>query len=131
MLLTTLNSFFLASIGFAHFVGLDWQAAILIGFAVSFSSTVCAVKVLEDKGEMRARHGQVAIGILIIQDIAAVVFVTFATDKSPSWWALTLLALPLMRPILHKLLHSGHGEILPLTGFSWPIPAVNCLNCSI
>ena len=99
---------------------------------MSFSSTVCAVTVLEDKGEMRARHGQVAIGILIIQDIAAVVFVTFATDKSPSWWALTLLALPLMRPILHRLLQfSGHGEILPLTGFFLAYTSVNCLNCSI
>ncbi len=118
VLITTLNCFILASIGFVHFVGLNLQAALLIGFAVSFSSTVCAVQILEDKGEMRARHGQVAIGILIIQDIAAVTFVTFATDKSPSWWALVLLALPLIRPILYKLLQrSGHGEILPLIGF--------------
>lgn len=118
VLLTTLNSLFLASLGLAYFVGLDWQAAALVGFAVSFSSTVFAVKVLEDRGELRARHGQVAIGILIIQDIAAVIFVTFATDKSPSWWALTLLALPLIRPILHKILQrSGHGELLPLAGF--------------
>ena len=116
--LTVLNSMLLAKLGVLHFVGLDFTAALLVGFAVSFSSTVCAVKLLEDKGEMRARHGQVAIGILIIQDIAAVLFVTFATDHTPSWWALTLLALPFFRTILYRILDkSGHGEILPLAGF--------------
>ena len=73
VILTALNSLFLGYLGMVYFAGLDWSAAILIGFAVSFSSTVCAVKMLEERGELRARHGQVAIGILIIQDIAAVV----------------------------------------------------------
>jgi len=118
VLLTMLNSFILAALGLAYFVDLDWSAAALIGFAVSFSSTVCAVKVLEEKGEMKARHGQIAIGILVIQDIAAVVFVSLATDKTPSWWALALFALPLLRPLLSALLQrSGHGEVLPLVGF--------------
>jgi predicted Kef-type K+ transport protein len=118
ILLTMLNSFILAYAGFKYFVDLDWAGTALIGFAVSFSSTVCAVKILEERGEMRARHGQVAIGILIIQDIAAVIFVSLATDKSPSWWALALFALPLVRPILNKLLdRCGHGEMLPLAGF--------------
>lgn len=118
IILTVLNSLFFAYIGLVYFTGLDWASAALIGFAVSFSSTVCAVKILEERGELGARHGQVAIGILIIQDIAAVLFVTFATDKSPSWWALTLLALPLIRPLLNKLLNNiGHGELMPLAGF--------------
>jgi glutathione-regulated potassium-efflux system ancillary protein KefC len=118
VLLTTVNSSILAYFGFQYFVGLDWSAAALIGFAVSFSSTVCVVKILEDKGEMHARHAQVAIGILIIQDLAAVMFVSLATDKSPSWWALALFALPLARPMLIKLLlRCGHGELLPLAGF--------------
>ncbi|MFK7734374.1 MAG: cation:proton antiporter [Pseudomonadales bacterium] len=61
--LTVANSLLLAFLGFNYFTDLDWQAAALIGFAVSFSSTVCAVKLLGDRGEMRARHGQIAIGI--------------------------------------------------------------------
>lgn len=118
VLLTCMNSMILAALGMAHFAGLDWSAAALIGFAVSFSSTVCAVKILEEKGEMKASHGQIAIGILVIQDIAAVIFVTLATDKTPSWWALALFALPLLKPVLSKLLdRSGHGEVLPLIGF--------------
>lgn len=118
VMVTTLFSLLLAYISFLYFNNLNWQAAMFIGFAVSFSSTVCAIKVFEDRGEIRARHAQVAIGILVIQDIAAVLFVTFASDNTPSWWALSLLALPLFKPLLYKILqHSGHGEILALAGF--------------
>lgn len=118
VLLTTVNCLLLGSVGFSYFAGLDWSTSALIGFAVSFSSTVCAVKILEERGEMRARHGQIAIGILVIQDIAAVIFVTLATDKTPSLWAFALLTLPLLTPVLCKLLErSGHGEMLPLAGF--------------
>lgn len=118
VVLTVINSLFFAWIGMTYFTGLSLLAAASIGFAVSFSSTVCAVKILEEKGELRARHGQVAIGILVIQDIAAVIFVTLATDKSPSLWAFALLALPLLRPLLGRLLNlCGHGELLPLIGF--------------
>ncbi len=117
-LLTTINCLVLGYLGLKYFVDLNWQIAALIGFAVSFSSTVCAIKILEERGELRARHGQVAIGILVIQDIAAVIFVTLASGKAPSAWALTLLALPLLRPALDQLLkRCGHGEMLPLAGF--------------
>jgi len=115
--LTIINSFICAALGLAYFTELDLAGAALIGFAVSFSSTVIAVKVLEENGELRARHGQIAIGILIVQDIAAVVFVSFATDVSPSLWALGLLALPLLRFVPQYFLrHCGHAELLPLAG---------------
>jgi predicted Kef-type K+ transport protein len=117
VVLTIINSTLFAVIGLAYFVDLNLSSAALIGFAVSFSSTVIAVKVLEKKGEMRAHHGQVAIGILVIQDMAAVIFVTLASGVAPSWWALTLFGLPLLRPALCYLLERcGHGELLPLWG---------------
>ena len=107
----------LSATGLKYFSDLDLNTALLIGFAISFSSTVLAVKILEDKGEIKSRHGQVIIGILIIQDIAAVIFLTFTTDALPSIWALALLALPLARPLMGKILYrSGHGEMLPLAG---------------
>ena len=103
--------------GLSWLGALDWQAAAVIAFALSFSSTVFAVKTLEGRGEMRSRHGQLAIGILIIQDIIAVLFLTFATDKSPTIWALALLSLPFFRPLFnHFMERSGHGEILILFG---------------
>ncbi|MFT6914104.1 MAG: glutathione-regulated potassium-efflux system ancillary protein KefC [Motiliproteus sp.] len=103
--------------GLGLFALLDWQAAAVIGFALSFSSTVFAIKILEERAELKSRHGQIAIGILIIQDIFAVLFLTLATDKTPTLWAFALLALPLIRPLLGSLLsRSGHGEVLVLYG---------------
>lgn len=101
------------------FSSLDTSSALLVGFAFSFSSTVFAVKVLEERGEMSALHGKIAIGILVMQDIFAVIFLAVSTGKIPNIWALGLLvALPLFRPIMFWVLNrSKHGELLPLFGF--------------
>ena len=96
---------------------LSWQALAVLGFALAFSSTVFAVKVLEDKGDMTALYGRIAIGILIMQDLFAVVFLSLSAGKTPSIWALSVLALPLLRPLMHKLLDlSGRGELFILCG---------------
>ncbi len=90
----------------------------LIAFAFSFSSTVCVIKVLEDNAELKSKHGNLAVGVLIWQDIAAVLFLFFATGKIPSLWALALLGLWFLRPLLRRLMaSSGHGELIPLYGF--------------
>lgn len=101
------------------FEELSWQSALLVGFAFSFSSTVFAVKVLEERGEMASLHGKIAIGILVMQDIFAVIFLAISTGKSPNGWAIALFALlPLMRPVMFWILNrSKHGELLPLFGF--------------
>ena len=96
----------------------------LLAFAFSFSSTVYAVKVLEDRDDMRAFYGKVAIGILVMQDIFAVVFLTVSEAKYPSVWALSLLLLPLIRKVLFKLLDAaGHGELLVLSGLFFALGA--------
>ncbi|MEL0630824.1 cation:proton antiporter family protein [Psychromonas aquatilis] len=98
--------------------GLDIYGLILISFALSFSSTVFAVKILDEKSESKSFYGRIAIGILIMQDIFAVLFLTVSVGKVPSIWALLLFGLPLIRPILYKLLDkAGHGELLVLYGF--------------
>ena len=43
--------FVLAALGLPRFTDLDWKLSLLVAFALSFSSTVFAVKVLEDAGE--------------------------------------------------------------------------------
>jgi predicted Kef-type K+ transport protein len=99
------------------FTGMDLSTAGLLAFAVSFSSTVFAVKVLEEKGEMGSLYGIVAIGILIMQDLAAVVFLAFSAGKVPTPWALLLLLLIPARPFLLRILErAGHGELLVLFG---------------
>lgn len=93
------------------------STALLFGFALSFSSTVFAIKILEDRGELNSLHGITAVGILVTQDIIAVIFLTITSGKVPSAWALSLPLLFFLRPLFFKLLdHSGHGELFALGG---------------
>ncbi|MGF1527149.1 MAG: cation:proton antiporter [Candidatus Competibacterales bacterium] len=97
--------------------GLDWGALGVLAVALGFSSTVMAAKVLEAKRELGAFHGRVAIGILIIQDLIALVLLTAGGEKPLSPWALGVLALPLLRPVFLKALEwSGHSELVVLFG---------------
>lgn len=107
----------------ALFSDLNWQTALLLGFALSFSSTVFAVKVLEERGEMASLHGKIAIGILVMQDIFAVVFLVISTGKVPNYWAVALLVgLVLFRPLMFWVLNRAkHGELLPLFGFCFAL----------
>ncbi|MCL7943263.1 cation:proton antiporter [Marinobacter sp. ATCH36] len=96
---------------------LEWQTAFLLAVALSFSSTVLAAKVLETKRELKAFHGRVAIGILIMQDLIALLVMSLAAGQAPSQWALIVFGLPLLRPVLFKLMDaSGHDELLILLG---------------
>ncbi|WP_191602190.1 cation:proton antiporter family protein [Marinomonas algicola] len=108
---------FFTALNLPYFSDLDFKTALIIGFALSFSSTVCVIKLLEEAGEMKTRHGQIALGVLVMQDIVAVIFLVLATGKIPTIWALGLFGLLLVRPILYRLLDKvGHGEMLPLAG---------------
>ncbi len=107
----------LALVGTPFVADLSLKNSFLIAFALSFSSTVFVVKVLEEKGEMKSLYGRIAVGILIMQDLAAVVFLAASTGKLPSPWALLLLLLIPLRPLLLQILQRvGHGELLVLFG---------------
>ncbi|MFP3871025.1 MAG: cation:proton antiporter, partial [Syntrophobacteria bacterium] len=93
----------LAAAAMPYFRFLTWQTTLLVAFALSFSSTVFAVKVFEARNEMPSRHAATAIGILIVQDIFAVVFLAASTGKIPSPWAAALVAaLLILRRMLGK-----------------------------
>ena len=97
--------------------GLDLRTSLLLAIALSFSSTVLAAKVLEAKKELRAFHGRVAIGILIVQDLIALTVMSIAGGTSPSAWALLIFLMPVLRPLLYRLLDSsGHEELMLLFG---------------
>lgn len=105
--------------GLSLFTGLAFKSKLIISFALSFSSTVYVVKVLESQGELASYHGKIAIGILVIQDIIAVIFIAASSQKLPSIWVLALpIWLWILRRILFKLLDwIQHGEMVPLFGF--------------
>ena len=50
--------------------GQAWLAAVIIGFALSLSSTALILQVLAERGELTARHGRSAFAILLFQDLA-------------------------------------------------------------
>ncbi len=54
-------------------LGKDWLTALYVAVALTFSSTIIIVKLLTDKRELDSLHGRIAIGFLIVQDIAVVV----------------------------------------------------------
>lgn len=83
----------LAPLGIGMLPDSDPGTWAMIGFGLSFSSTVFVVKVLDDRSDVTATYGRIAIGVLVMQDIAAVVFLTIAKGEIPSPWALALVAL--------------------------------------
>ncbi len=57
---------------FAPLLGLTFTQGIFLGGLLALSSTVVALKVLQARGEAGAVHGRVALGILVVQDLAVV-----------------------------------------------------------
>lgn len=105
--------------GVLLFGDLDFTGAMIVAFALSFSSTVFAVKILEDRGTLMSRYGQVAIGVLVVQDVAAVAFLAVSTGKLPSLWAIALLLLiPARHGLCYLMQQSGHKELLAVFGFT-------------
>ncbi|MGC1479485.1 MAG: cation:proton antiporter family protein [Chthoniobacterales bacterium] len=115
----------LAALGLPLIQDLSWGTAALIAFALSFSSTVFAVKSLEENGELGSLHGRIAIGVLIMQDLLAVIFLTISSGKVPSFWAIPVLAaLLLLRPVMGWMLsRCGHGELITLCGLFFALVA--------
>ncbi|GAB3288472.1 cation:proton antiporter family protein [Parahaliea aestuarii] len=98
---------------------LSFSASLVGAFALTFSSTVFVIQVMQERGEMASRHAGLAVGILIIQDLAAVVFLGLSAGKVPGPEALLLLLLfPLRGVILRLLTLSGHGELFTLFGLT-------------
>jgi Kef-type K+ transport system membrane component KefB len=54
-------------------LGKGLMEALYVAVALTFSSTIIIVKLLSDKRELDALHGRIAVGFLIVQDLAVVV----------------------------------------------------------
>ena len=58
--------------GIAVALGMNPLTATYVAVALTFSSTIIIVKLLSDKREIDALHGRIAVGFLIVQDIAVI-----------------------------------------------------------
>jgi len=56
--------------------------SIYIGTALSFSSTIIALKLLSDKKDLEKLYGRISIGVLLFQDIVATVALIFSSTFS-------------------------------------------------
>lgn len=98
MALATLLGFFVAQSW-----GWSFGEALVFGLCLSCASTVVLLKALEAKGVLESRNGQIAVGWLVVEDLATVLVLvllpplatllggtaTAATETSPLWWTIS------------------------------------------
>ena len=72
----------------------DFKTSLIIGAALSLSSTAIVLKTYNENNEIKKRHGQRVLGILIMQDIAVIPILLmislFASDDGKSVSSLIL-----------------------------------------
>lgn len=100
----------LIGLGMGIYLGFDPVASLLFGFSLSVASTIVLLRTLEDRGELQSEIGKVAVGWLIVEDIAMV---------------LALVMLPVMAEILSgqetmtitSVITEVMGVLLKIAGF--------------
>jgi Kef-type K+ transport system membrane component KefB len=60
----------------AWLLGFTVIEAIFLGVALTFSSTVVVVKLLDQKGELNRLYGRIAVGIFLVQDLVVIFVLT-------------------------------------------------------
>lgn len=96
-------------------LGLD--TLLLLGLALSFSSTVFVIKILDTRRDNGTLYGRLAIGVLVMQDIVAVVFITASKGEAPSPWAFGLVGvIPLAFVMRWVWNRTGDSELHALFG---------------
>jgi len=58
---------------FAHWMGWSWSSGIVFGLCLSVASTVVLLRAMESRGMLDTNDGRIAVGWLIVEDVATVV----------------------------------------------------------
>ncbi|HVO46354.1 MAG TPA: cation:proton antiporter [Steroidobacteraceae bacterium] len=114
--------------------GLSWLAAVVVGGAVSMSSTAILLQQLTERAELNRTHGRLAFSMLLFQDLAFVPFLALASGLAASQGhfrlresALAIIGAVLavgvvlaagrwlLRPLFHEIAHSRLRELFTLT----------------
>lgn len=91
----------------------------VLALVLSFSSTIFVVKILQERGDEQSLYGRISIGLLIMQDVAAVAVISISQGTAPSPWALGLIPLvPLLAWVCRSWYRLGHGEMGALFGLA-------------
>jgi Kef-type K+ transport system membrane component KefB/Trk K+ transport system NAD-binding subunit len=131
-----------AALGFAvaGLLGLGRLPAVYVAVALTLSSTIIVVKLLSDQREIDALHGRLAVGMLIVQDLAVILimigitaFGSAGADEQSVWTqaavilirglgflavvaALASFVLPAVTTYLAR-----SPELLILSGIAWAV----------
>lgn len=98
-------------------LGYNIMTSIIIGIALFFSSTIIILKSLSDKHEQNRLFGQLAIGVILVDDvIATVAMITVAMMASDTTDAWSIISLLLNAVGLGALLYISGKYIIPRIG---------------
>lgn len=116
-------------------LGFGLVEAMYIAIALTFSSTIIVVKLLSDKKDLDSLHGRISIGVLIVQDIIAMIILIIISGFSngnlgeldvllftlAKGVALVLVILILVRFVIKPLAKSAaeSPELLFLSSIAW------------
>jgi CPA2 family monovalent cation:H+ antiporter-2 len=114
-------------------MGLPWLVAVVVGGAVSMSSTAILLAQLTERSELNRTHGRLAFSMLLFQDLAFVPFLALASALAAGGGHFelggSLLAVVggiisigavlatgrwLLRPLFHEIAHSRLRELFTL-----------------
>jgi CPA2 family monovalent cation:H+ antiporter-2 len=95
--------------------GLDWKAALFIGFLAALSSSALVLKLLQERSELTSNYGRTVLGILIFQDILLVPLLLFSNLLTDETANLTreIGILGLKTLMLLALVYAGNRWLLP------------------
>lgn len=95
-------------------LGFGLAESLIISLSLFFSSTIIIVKFLSDKKEQNRLHGQIAIGVILLEDVIATLALLFvAANKGSSFGLETVGQLFINGALLGGLLVLASGFILP------------------
>ncbi|AOV17801.1 potassium transporter KefB [Acidihalobacter aeolianus] len=114
--------------------GVSWAGSLVAGGALAMSSTAIVVKQLNEQLEIHSRHGRLALGVLLFQDLAVVPFLVaipiLAGGALDGLWLSLAIALLkgvlavvimlaagrwLLRPLFHVIAAAKSTELFTLT----------------
>jgi CPA2 family monovalent cation:H+ antiporter-2 len=124
----------MAGMWVAHAMGISWEGSIVMGGAIALSSTAIVAKQLTEQLEMQSRHGRLALGALLFQDLAVVPFLViipilagggevdmttellFALSKGvAAFIIMSALGHWVLRPVFHTVATVRSAELFTLT----------------
>ncbi len=124
-------------------LGFEQLTALFLGLAFALSSTIVIIKMLSDKEDIERFYGRITIGILIVQDIAAMLILLVINSVANGGNLENIISLTLLNGLLaliilvvtaryvlpHLFRYAAHSqELLFLTAIAWCFTIASALH---